>query len=67
MGASAGTGQARRHTLEVRKVRLLVERSGLETERVDDVVDLDDGVIKILLGLLSGSVGTGICKSGWTG
>jgi hypothetical protein len=28
---------------------------------VDDVVDLDGGVLKTLIGLLSGSVGTGVC------
>lgn len=47
-------------TLEVGEVALLVERSALETERADDVVDLDDGVIEGLLSLLSGSVGTDI-------
>lgn len=48
-------------TLEVGQVALLVEGGGLETERVDDVVDLDGGVLKTLIGLLSGSVGTGVC------
>jgi hypothetical protein len=47
-------------TLEVGEVALLVEAGGLETERVDDVVDLDLGILKTLLGLLSGSVGTGV-------
>jgi hypothetical protein len=48
------------HTLEVGKVALLVEGGALETERADDVVDLDLGVIEILSSLLSGSVGTDI-------
>jgi hypothetical protein len=44
----------------VGKIRLLVEGGGLETERVDNVVDLNGTVLKILLGLLSRGVGTGI-------
>lgn len=47
-------------TLEVGEEALLVERGALETERVDDVVDLDGLVIKILGGLLGGSVGTSV-------
>lgn len=47
-------------TLEVGQVALLVEAGGLETERVDDVVDLDLGILETLLGLLSGSIGTGV-------
>lgn len=46
--------------LEVDEVALLVERGALETERVDNVVDLDIGVLESLLGLLSGSVGTSV-------
>lgn len=49
-------------TLEVSQVALLVEAGGLETERVDDVVDLDLGILKTLVGLLSGSVGTSVYK-----
>lgn len=48
-------------TLEVGEVALLVERGLLETERADDVVDLDDLVLEILGGLLGGSVGTNVC------
>lgn len=47
--------------LEVDEVALLVERSGLETEGVDNVVDLDVGVLEGLLGLFSGGVGTSVC------
>lgn len=47
-------------TLEVGQVALLVELGGLETERVDDVVDLDLGVLNTLISLLGGSVGTGV-------
>jgi hypothetical protein len=47
-------------TLEVGEEALLVESGALETERVDDVVDLDDLVINILGSLLGGSVGTGV-------
>lgn len=52
------------HTLEVRKVGLLVERGGLETESRDNVVDLCGLVVKSLLGLLSGSVGTSVYDLG---
>lgn len=48
------------HTLEVSKEALLVEGGALETERADDVVDLDLGVVDFFLSLLSGSVGTDI-------
>lgn len=44
--------------LEISQVGLLVELGGLETERVDDVVDLDNVVGHRLLGVLSGGVGT---------
>ena len=50
----------RLHTLEVGEVALLVERGALETERVDDIVDLGDLVIEILSSLLGGSVGTDV-------
>jgi hypothetical protein len=56
---TAGKGEEAR-TLEVGEVGLLVERGGLETERVDDVVDLGRSVIEGLLGLLGGSVGTDV-------
>jgi hypothetical protein len=47
-------------TLEVGEEALLVERGALETERADDVVDLDNLVINILGSLLGGSVGTNV-------
>jgi hypothetical protein len=48
-------------TLEVGQVALLVEGCLGQAERVDDV-DLGlDIVVGTLLGLLSGSVGTGVC------
>lgn len=47
-------------TLEVGQVTLLVERGALETERSNDVVDLDLGVVKLLSTLLGGGVGTDI-------
>jgi len=37
---------------------LLVERSGLESERVSDVVDGNGTILSTLLGLLSRGVGT---------
>lgn len=43
------------------EVRLLVKLGGLETERVDNVVDLDSSILNTFFGLLSGSVGTGVC------
>lgn len=42
------------------EVALLVELGLLETERVDNVVDLLDGILDTLLGLLGGSVGANI-------
>ena len=48
-------------TLEVGQVALLVEAGLVQAERVDNI---DLGlklVIGTLLGLLSGSVGTGVC------
>jgi len=48
------------HTLEVSKVALLVEGGALETERADDVVDLDLGIIDLFFSLLSRSVGADI-------
>lgn len=47
-------------TLEVSKVTLLVEAGALETERVNNVVDLDGGILESLIGLFGGSVGAGI-------
>lgn len=52
--------QEKRLTLEVGEIALLVELGGLKTERVDDVVDLDLGVLKTLLSLLGGSIGTSV-------
>lgn len=54
--------QRKQLTLEVGQVALLVEAGGLETERVDDVVDLDLGILNALVGLLGGSVGTSVCN-----
>lgn len=48
-------------TLEIRQEALLVELGGLETERGNNVVDLDDLVLGTLLSLLSGGVSTSIC------
>jgi hypothetical protein len=48
------------HTLKMAEVSLLVKLGGLETERVDNVVDLDSSVLNTLLGLLGGSVGTSV-------
>jgi len=47
-------------TLQIGKILLLVEACGLQAERMDDVVDADGGVVKSLLGLLGGRVGTDI-------
>lgn len=47
-------------TLDVGGVTLLVEAGGLETERVDNVVDDGDTVLKGLIGLLSRGVGSDI-------
>jgi len=49
-------------TLEVREVGLLVEAGALQTERVDDVVDLDGLILNTLLGLLGGGVGANVLK-----
>ena len=43
--------------LEVGQERLLVEGGGLETERVDDVVDLRRTVLECLITLLGRGVG----------
>jgi hypothetical protein len=47
-------------TLEVNQIALLVKAGRLKTERVDDAVDLDGGILKLLLGLLSRGVGTSV-------
>lgn len=52
------------HTLKVGKEGLLVELGALETERVDNVVDLDGTVLELLLGLLGGGVGTSVDLDG---
>lgn len=54
-------------TLQIGKEALLVESGALETEGVDNVVDLDLGVVKLLLSLLSGGVGTGVDLNGTLG
>lgn len=48
-------------TLEVGQVALLVEGGLNKAERGDDVDHSLDVVLGTLLGLLSGSVGTGVC------
>ena len=53
-----------KRTLKVDEVALLVELGALETERVDDVVDLDGLVLKGLLTLLGGGVGTNVDLDG---
>ena len=42
------------------KIRLLIERGGLETERVDHVVDLDGTILDTLIGFLSRCIGSGV-------
>jgi hypothetical protein len=42
------------------EIWLLVERGRIQTERVDDVVNLDSTILDTLLGLLSRSIGTGV-------
>ena len=51
-------------TLEVNKITLLVELGALETERVDNVVDLERGVLEGLLALLGGGVGANVDLDG---
>ena len=48
------------HTLEVGEIGLFVKASRLETESVDNVVDLDLVIFESLLGLLGGGVGADI-------
>lgn len=43
------------------QVRLLVERGGVQAERVNHVVDLNGTILNTLLNLLSRCVGTGVC------
>jgi hypothetical protein len=47
-------------TLEMGEVLLLVVAGALETERMDDVVDLDLLVLNSLLGLLGGRIGANV-------
>lgn len=47
--------------LQVGQVALLVKRGALQAERAQNVVDADGGVLDALFGLLSGSIGTGVC------
>ncbi len=53
-----------RRTLQVYAIALLVKVGRLEVEGVENVVDLLGGIIKRLLGILTGSVGTGVCIAG---
>jgi hypothetical protein len=48
-------------TLEMAEIWLLVERSLIQAEWVDDVVDLHGSILNTLLGLFSRCVGTSIC------
>jgi hypothetical protein len=50
-------------TLEMAEICLLVEGGLVETERVDNVVDLDGAILDTFLGLLSRCVGTSVCIS----
>ena len=45
-------------TLEVSQIRLLVERGGLESEGVDDIINLRGSVLESLFLLLSRGIGT---------
>jgi hypothetical protein len=47
-------------TLEMAKIRLLIERGGLETERVDHVVDLDGTILDTLIGFFSRCIGSSV-------
>lgn len=60
IGETLGSLELLKVTLDVGGVTLLVEAGGLETERVDDVVDDGDTVLKVLSGLLSRGVGSDI-------
>lgn len=51
-------GIVREANLEVGEVALLIELSGLQTERVDDVVDGLGTLLQLLGGILGGGVGT---------
>lgn len=59
-----GESERGKHTLEVGEVALLVELGALETEGVDNVVDLDGSILELLLLLLSGGVGTNVDLDG---
>ncbi len=48
----------KRKNLKVGEEGLLVKRSGLEAERVGDIVDLGGTLLKCILGILSRGVGT---------
>ena len=50
----------RGRTLEIGKIRLLVELGALETERVDNVVDLDGSILEALILLLGGRVASNV-------
>lgn len=52
-----------RHTFEMGKVGFLVERGRVETERVNDIVDLLLRIFSTLLGFFSRGVGTSIYNS----
>ncbi len=47
-------------TLDVGEVRLLVEAGGLESERVDNVVDSLAAILKFFAGFFGGGIGTDI-------
>lgn len=51
-----------KHTLEVGQVALLVERGALETEGVDNVVDLDSLVLgSLIVTALSRGIRSSVC------
>lgn len=49
------------HTLKVGQEALLVELGALQTERGNNVVDLDLGVVEVLASFLGRGVGTDVC------
>jgi len=55
------TTKALSRTLEMAKIGLLIERSLIQAERIDDVVDLNGSILHTLVGLLSRCVGPSVC------
>lgn len=62
MRSQPGAGyKTETRTLEICKVSLLVETGALQTERVDNVVDLDSRVVEGLLSLFGRGIRTNVC------